>query len=214
MKSEVEKNGGGIKGFRKTSAEGWKQFIVGAWEKADEKTGGALSNMLSTVTSEAGKIKDKIEEKIGAAVDFIKGLPEQALQWGKDLVANFIDGIKNAPSNIASAASGVAQGIADFLHFSEPDKGPLKDFHTFAPDMIKLFAQGMEQTLPVLERASADVASALVPGAMQNGGTSTTYNTPVNITVYGAQGQDVNALADVIQARLNRAVINQKAVFA
>lgn len=218
MKSEVEKNGGGIKGFLKTSADGWKQFIVNAWEKADEKTGGALSNMLSKVTTETGKIKDKIEEKIGAAVDFIKDLPRQALQWGKDLISNFIDGIKNAPANLASAASDIAGTIKDFIGFSEPDKGPLSNFHTFAPDMIDLFAKGIENSIPTLARATSDMASALVPGmgAVQNGttNTATTYNTPVNITVYGAQGQDVNALADVIQARLNRAVVNQKAVFA
>ena len=215
VKDKVNENGGGIKGVLKTYAQGWETIIKGAWNAADKATGGALSNMLTSVISKATEIKDKIEEKIGAAVDFIKELPSKALQWGKDLISNFIDGIKNAPSNLASAASGIAGTIADYLHFSEPDKGPLSDFHTFAPDMVKLFAQGMEQTLPVLERASADFASALVPGAMQNGGqTNTTYNTPVNITVYGAQGQDVNQLADVIQARLNRSVINQKAVFA
>lgn len=218
MKTEVEKNGGGIKGFLKTSAEGWRQFIVNAWEKADEKTGGALSNMFNIVKEKVSGIRETIEEKIGAAIDFIKDLPSQALQWGKDLISNFIDGIKNAPANLASAASGVADTIKDYLHFSEPDKGPLSDFHTYAPDMVKLFAQGIENTLPTLERATADMASALVPGmgAVQNGTgtTATTYNTPVNITVYGAQGQDVNALADVIQARLNRAVVNQKAVFA
>lgn len=218
MKGEVEKNGGGIKGFLKTSAEGWKQFIVNAFQAADEKTGGAMSNMLNSVRDKAAEIKQNIEEKIGAAIDFIKDLPNQALQWGKDLISNFIDGIKNAPANLASAASGIADTIASYIHFSEPDKGPLKDFHTFAPDMIDLFARGIENSIPTLARATSDMASALVPGmgAVQNGttNTATTYNTPVNITVYGAQGQDVNALADVIQARLNRAVVNQKAVFA
>ena len=216
VKDKVNENGGGIKGVLKTYAQGWETIIKGAWNAADKATGGALSNMVTSVLSKATSIRNTIEEKIGAAVDFIKELPAKALQWGKDLISNFIDGIKNAPGNLAEAASGVAGTIADFLHFSEPDKGPLKDFHTFAPDMIKLFAQGMEQTIPALEKASADVASSLVPGsgAMQNGTSATTYNTPVNITVYGAQGQDVNALADVIQARLNRAVINQKAVFA
>jgi phage-related protein len=215
MKDKVNENGGGIKGIVKTYAEGWQNIIKFAWNTADKATGGALSNMLTSVIDKAKDIKENIENKIGEAVDFIKNLPSQALQWGKDLIANFVDGIKNAPANIASAASGIAGTVADFLHFSEPDKGPLKDFHTFAPDMVRLFAQGMEQTLPVLERASADFASALVPGAMQNGGgATTTYNTPVNITVYGAEGQDVNALADVIQARLNREVMNQKAVFA
>lgn len=216
VKDKVNENGGGIKGVLKTYAQGWETIVKGAWNAADKATGGALSNMLTAVTSKATEIKNKIEEKIGAAVDFIKELPSKALQWGKDLIANFIEGIKNAPSSITDAVSGVASTIADFIGFSEPDKGPLSDFHTFAPDMIKLFAQGIEQTLPSLEKASSDMASALVPGAgaMQNGAGATTYNTPVNITVYGAQGQDVNALADVIQARLNRAVVNQKAVFA
>lgn len=215
MKDKVNENGGGIKGIVKTYAEGWQNIIKFAWNTADKATGGALSNMLTSVIDKAKDIKENIENKIGEAVDFIKNLPSQALQWGKDLISNFIEGIKNAPSDLANAASGIAGTIADFLHFSEPDKGPLKDFHTFAPDMVRLFAQGMEQTLPVLERASADFASSLVPGAMQNsGGATTTYNTPVNITVYGAEGQDVNALADVIQARLNREVMNQKAVFA
>ena len=36
----------------------------------------------------------------------------------------------------------------------------------------------------------------------------------ISINVYGAQGQDVNQLADIIQAKMNRAVVNQKAVFA
>lgn len=217
LKDKVRENGGGIEGLVKTYAQGWQNIIKFAWNAADKATGGALSNMLNSVIDKAKSIKENIETKIGEAVDFIKELPAKALQWGKDLIANFIDGIKNAPSNLADAMGGVADTVASFIHFSEPDEGPLKDFHTFAPDMIRLFVQGIEQTLPVLRNASTDMAASVLPGmnAMQNGGgASTTYNTPVNITVYGAQGQDVNALADVIQSRLNRAIVNQKAVFA
>lgn len=32
----------------------------------------------------------------------------------------------------------------NFLGFSEPKLGPLSDFHTYAPDMMKLFAQGIK----------------------------------------------------------------------
>ena len=65
------------------------------------------------------------------------------LQWGKDLVSNFIDGIKRGWNNLKSGVSDVAQGIKNFLGFSEPKEGPLSNFHTYAPDMMALFAQGI-----------------------------------------------------------------------
>ena len=39
------------------------------------------------------------------------------------------------------------------MHFSEPEKGPLSNFHTFAPDMMKLFAKGITDNEDVIENA-------------------------------------------------------------
>ena len=39
--------------------------------------------------------------------------------------------------------SDVAQTVKDYLGFSEPKKGPLSNFHTYAPDMIDLFIKGI-----------------------------------------------------------------------
>ena len=39
--------------------------------------------------------------------------------------------------------SGVAGKIKGFLGFSEPDEGPLSDFHTYMPDMIDLMTKGI-----------------------------------------------------------------------
>lgn len=219
MKQVVDQNGGGIKGIISTASSGWKSLIESAWNTADQKTGGALGNMLSAVTEKTGSIRDAIEEKIGAAIDFLKELPGKALQWGKDMIGGFIDGIREKVSGAGDAAGWVAEKVASFLHFSEPDEGPLKDFHTFAPDMVKLFASGITHNLSLIEQASDKMASALVPSAgsiVQNNGAavSKTVNAPVNITVYGAQGQNVNQLAEIIQQKMNTAVINQEAVFA
>jgi phage-related protein len=79
-----------------------------------------------------------IWEKIKSAFDF-----SDALNWGRDLIQNFMNGIKEKWNNLKSAVSNVASGIAGFLHFSEPDEGPLSNFHTYAPDMMKLFAKGV-----------------------------------------------------------------------
>ncbi len=85
-------------------------------------------------------IKDAIMEKI-----------EEAKTWGKDLIQNFVDGIKGALNLVGDAVKAVAQKIKDFIGFSEPDQGPLSDFHCYAPDMVDLFCEGLEDSKAQLE---------------------------------------------------------------
>ena len=63
--------------------------------------------------------------------------------WGKDLISNFVDGITQKWEDLKSSVRGVAQTVKDLLGFSEPKEGPLSNFHTFAPDMMALFAKGI-----------------------------------------------------------------------
>lgn len=77
--------------------------------------------------------------------DGITGLISDAWTWGTDLIDGFIGGIRDKIWQLADIAADCAQTVRDFLGFSEPDKGPLSNFHTFAPDMMKLFAQGIKQ---------------------------------------------------------------------
>ena len=66
-----------------------------------------------------------------------------AKNWGSDLINNFEAGITNRLSALKTTVSNMANTIRSYLHFSEPDVGPLSDFHTYAPDMMKLFARGI-----------------------------------------------------------------------
>lgn len=98
-----------------------------------------------------GKVKElftqTIPNAVGTAVETLKSLPGKALQWGKDLIDNFISGIKSKLSALGDSVKGVGQTIRDFIGFSEPKKGPLSNFHTFAPDMMTLFAGGIQDNL-------------------------------------------------------------------
>lgn len=64
-------------------------------------------------------------------------------EWGSDMIQAFIDGIKDKWQSLKDTVCDVASSVKDFLGFSEPDKGPLSNFHTFAPDMMDLFAKGI-----------------------------------------------------------------------
>ncbi len=65
-------------------------------------------------------------------------------QWGRDLIDNFTAGISSRWEKLRSTLSDVAGTVRSFLGFSEPEQGPLSNFHTYAPDMMKLFAQGIK----------------------------------------------------------------------
>ena len=97
-----------------------------------------IANSLAPVV-QAGRdfverVKDGFMEKV-----------EAAKEWGKDLISNFIDGLLAKWNKLKNTVSDIAGSIADFIGFSEPEKGPLSNFHTYAPDMMDLFAQGIRE---------------------------------------------------------------------
>jgi hypothetical protein len=82
-------------------------------------------------------------------------LIDDAVDWGKDLIDNFIDGIVDKAGALVDTVEDIAGDIADFLGFSEPEKGPLSNFHTYAPDMMDLFMKGIEDNEDALRRQIA-----------------------------------------------------------
>lgn len=119
------------------------EFISGVATNIWTAITTAFTNILSGITGTIGNIKDSIVTGFTAAIDWIKSLPAQALQWGADIINNIVEGIKGAVGKVGEAVSGVASKIKGFLGFSEPDEGPLSDFHTYMPDMIDLMTKGI-----------------------------------------------------------------------
>ena len=113
------------------------------------------------ISAGLSKIKEKGKELVSSIKEGFQEKVEQAKEWGKDLIKNFISGITGKISDLKESVTNVAGKIKDFLHFSEPDEGPLKDFHTYAPDMMKLFAQGIEDNVGVVQSALNDMTGTV-----------------------------------------------------
>jgi phage-related protein len=96
------------------------------------------------IASLFGDLVSAGEDIINKVWDGIKTLASNAVTWGKDLIDNFISGIKSKIGDLKDTVSGIASTVKDFIGFSEPDEGPLSNFHTYAPDMMELFAQGIK----------------------------------------------------------------------
>lgn len=149
------------------------------WDKIKE----SASSLLSGITKTVGNIKDTIVNGIQAAIDWIKGLPSQALQWGADIITGIADGIRGAISKVTDAVSSVADKIKSFLHFSVPDEGPLTDFQSWMPDFMSGLAEGIgsnEDTVLDKVRGLASGISTLMKGATASA--STAANGAVNNT--------------------------------
>ena len=184
---------------------------------------GFASNMKDALKSMLDAIKSLLEGNLA----FFKGIFEtfgsdigaKAMQWGIDLINNLVEGIKSMIDRVGDAISDVADVIASFIHFSEPDQGSLANFNSFMPDMMRQMASGITKGIPMVENAMDNLTKTMVPtmggiNVSGAGGTNNNISNAVSINVYGAQGQDVNALAEIIQDKINSAVYNRGAVFA
>ena len=179
----------------------------------------AFNNLKNSIASTVGNIKDSIVNGFQNAINFITSIPSRAIGWGRDIINGIVEGIRSAISKIADVMGNVADTIASFIHFSEPDRGSLANFHTFMPDMMNQLAQGLTRGIPTVESAMDAMTRSMVPnmGNMAaNAGTTNNDNSTntVTLNVYGAQGQDVTQLANEIQNIINEQVYSKGAVFA
>jgi phage-related protein len=170
-----------------------------------------IFNIISTlvqyfpqIVSKVGELLSTIGKGLGeSALSWIKAIGDfwsnvgktiggwfnSVKNWGKDLIDNFVNGIKEKIGQVKETVSNIAETIKNLLGFSEPEEGPLSDFHTYAPDMMKLFAKGIRDNKGLLEdefdEALNFAVNADVPGGKVKALTTPEQSTgnPVTIIV-------------------------------
>jgi hypothetical protein len=118
--------------------------------------GGLLKAIPQIVSSLASAIPSIVTAIVTPLRSGLGNLASMALSWGGDMVRGFINGITNKLSALKDKVKGMADTIKSYLHFSEPDVGPLSDFHTYAPDMMDLFMKGITDNEDKLGRTVSD----------------------------------------------------------
>ena len=99
----------------------------------------------------------------------IKNMLSSAWEWGSDLIKNFISGIYEGAPNVTEAAEHIGEKIWEFLHFSEPEKGKLSDFSTYAPDMMATFANGISENAGLVINQLANLSDNMAEKAQDTG---------------------------------------------
>ena len=154
----LEQVGGIVEG---AAASG--EVIIGALEGVAggaEAVGAAMEGLVAEVDGSLAGMRDAVAGEFGA-------LTAEAQGWGRDMIENFKGGVQGAEGSLLGAVRRIGEGIKRYLGFSEPEEGPLSDFHTYAPDMMALFAEGVRDNAGMLEREVArafDFGDAVVSG--------------------------------------------------
>lgn len=136
--------------------EGFRNTVNNMVSKVKE----AFSNLATGISTTVGNIRDSIVNGFQRAVDYITSLPGKALEWGKDFIQGFADGVRARISSITDAVKGVADTITSWLHFSKPDVGPLREYEKWMPDMVHGLAAGVRQNEGELESAVSSMADS------------------------------------------------------
>lgn len=194
---------------------GIKGIASSIWTAIKDNIANTAGRLVDGVRFAIQKIPGIFSDIFGRVRNFVTSLPGEALRWGRDIIDGIADGIRGAIGKVTGAVKGVADKIRSFLHFSEPDVGPLRDFHTYMPDMMSGLAGGIKAGIPMLQKA-AGLAAGVISGGLngtvttdgivgasngsyysEGSGNTTNYGA-TTINVYGAAGQDTETLADKV----------------
>lgn len=89
-------------------------------------------------------------------------------------------------SKVTTACSNLASKIKSLLGFSEPEEGPLSDFHTYMPDMLELMAKGIRENEGTALDAVSDLAGDIAEQMQLDGS--------------GFQGGALSGLSNILAA--------------
>lgn len=108
-------------------------------------------------------------------------------------------------SSLAQKVASAANTIRSFLHFSQPDVGPLADFNSWMPDMMSQLADGIADNEAQVKKQVAKLA----------GDMSLESSIQANVSAYGARpatstgGDTDSGLASAIYNAVSSAIGGQ-----
>lgn len=149
-----------------------KSTASSAWNNIKSTVSSASSNIQSRISScwsnAASRIRSSLSSISSSMSSTFNSLVSKAYTWGSHICDNIYNGIRNGINKVVSAAKSLASSIRSYIGFSEPEKGPLSDFHTYMPDMIDLMVKGINDNKSRAVGAISGVAEA-ISNEVQNG---------------------------------------------
>ena len=203
--------------------------IAGAMAKMFVNIVSTIGKNYPTMITKGGELIGKVVAGIIKAIPtIIASMPKvikavttafTSVDWatmGKNIIQGIINGITAAAGQIGKAMSDVAKSALasakKALGIHSPSRVMAKEVGQYIPEGI---AMGIDNGLGSITDAMNSATEATTKSFAPSFGTSGSTNVGgITMNIYGAEGQDVNALADIIETRLSNSINRREAVYA
>ena len=182
----------------------------------------AFENIQGTI----GGIVGNIQSFVSNAISVLSGLPSAAIDMGKNLIKGLWQGIDDKVDWVCDKIKGMGKEIEKAIKKVFGIASPSKVFAEIGDYLAQGLGVGFEDGMQdvnadmigqmddLTASMTADVSANAIGGSAQIGDTTTINGAPISINVYGAEGQDVNSLAEVIAEKLEDMTARKGAVYA
>ncbi|CAK7009388.1 MAG: hypothetical protein ENTB_04768 [Enterocloster aldenensis] len=156
----------------------------------------AMNQMVAGVDAELKNLEPTVKAGFDPAVKHITDLIPQATTWSHDMMDNFIQGIRDKMEELEDACRDVADTVSDYMHFTRPEKGPLRYYEEWMPHMMQGLAKGIRDNRNLITDQMKILAAdmAAIQGVAGNG------DRPVinfsNRTVVELEGRQIGQVVD------------------
>lgn len=197
---------------------------------------GIFGNVINAFFANVKNVWDNVTSIFNGVIDFVRGVFtgnwERAWNGVVEIFSGVFGGIADAAKIPVNAVAGILNGLIDAINGFDidiPDWVPIFGGKKFSIDIPKIpyLAKGgiVRSGSAIVGEAGPElmtvlgnrtIVQPLPAGSVASGGgrySAAAQVRDVNITVYGAEGQDVNQLAEVIMQKIETAANQREAVW-
>lgn len=200
--------------------------IIAIWKNWDtivEFVSGFVEKIITFLEDLKTMAIEKVTEMIDWIVEKFKdlaNLPKKMMEWGKEAISGFSEGIKSKVGDLGDSLKGAANKVKNFFGFeSPPIEGPLSKSDQWMPNMMAMFGDGIynnvdllleplkytgekiEETVEETTSAVSDLISGL-KNAMESGLSNAFYSVLSGAKTFGEAMKDL--WKDMIDAILQQ----------
>lgn len=184
-----------------------------------------LTSLITNLPEIIVEIVSSLPEIISAIVDGIIGAVPQLITAGGDLIRGLWQGISNVGEWLREKISGFFGGVVSSIKKFFGIASPSKVFAGIGEMLDRGLAKGVEEYAGLAVDAAEDMAEGVYDATNKNYDFTATgnvdsqgnpvgrWNAPI-INVYGAEGQDVDELAEIVSEKIAFTYNQEQAVWA
>lgn len=202
------------------------EFVIGVFKNIKGYVTQFGGDFLKNATKWISDVIVKVAQFSKSIVDKVRNLPSELLNIGKNLVTGLWNGISDKISWVTNKIKGMGSSITSAIKkvfgIHSPSRVWRKEIGQnlglsvglgFSDVMSDVKDDMAEEMNGLTGNMTAEVTSNT--GSMMSGATTTNYNGgPININVYGAEGQSVDAIAEAVAYKLEDITRRTREVFA